>query len=213
MKILGIDPGETTGYAVIEAPADGDRKMKLLDYGTIPTPAQTWEGHLHEQKQFIWRKCEDIDDMEVAYEVGIQAAKCVTSPAANEMRGVLKCTLYELLMAGRIVAYHGYHPGTIKKCIRSGKLTKAEMRKWVAALFGTGALKSPDMADAIAVAACHAVTVHKARFPCDVVSLPSNARGGKQKQNALDSLTADEIREGIRTGKLQMRGRHVVATG
>jgi Holliday junction resolvasome RuvABC endonuclease subunit len=210
MIILGIDPGETTGYALIELDKDGDRVMKLLDYGTIPTTHNSWEGRMVQQIRFIGELCEKNTVDEVAYECGIQSSKIVTSPLANELRGALKVKLFTLQVRGIIGVVAGYYPISVKKVIRNPKMTKAEMRQWIGALFGLGNLKSPDMADAIAVASCHALTAHKAKFPMSAVELPSKARKSavhQTEQDKLSKLTDAEIVEGIKIGKLRVNNR------
>jgi Holliday junction resolvasome RuvABC endonuclease subunit len=208
-NILGIDPGETTGWAVVAIRDDGS--MAILGYGTIALTADNWpdalvqtgdgiEGLLHGD--------EEISD--IAIEAGIIASGIPTSPKANEVRGVVKYVCSEHRQREGNTVLVEYQPNAIKAVIRDKKMTKADTRKWIAGLFGVPALKSPDMADAIAVAAAHGVKLYAARFPYPGFVATSAAGKSKQKKsdpNDLLNLPDDVLKAGIKDGTFELCGR------
>jgi Holliday junction resolvasome RuvABC endonuclease subunit len=196
--------------------------MRPKSWGTINNTSKDsaeWLANIH---KFVGEKAAEIEDHVRLNYPGVFVQSCgaierglsqgaPTTMETHEARGIIK---FSFRCLG--IECHEYHPGTVKKAVRHGKLKKAEMRQWVSALLGVGVLKSPDEADALAVAACCAASRFGARFPESVVSLPEQKKktSGKRSANkTVADLTDDEIAEGLKTGRLRLVGRHVEFVG
>jgi crossover junction endodeoxyribonuclease RuvC len=153
MRILGIDPGlSITGYGLIEPAGTSPR---LIGAGTLRNRAGLpLEKRLHELHRGASEVIKEGKPDMVAVEALFSNYRHPT--AAIQMghaRGVLFLAAAE---AGLPV--FSYEPARVKKSLTgSGRATKRQMQNMVQSVFSLDAPPDPpDVADAIAVALCHA---------------------------------------------------------
>lgn len=159
MLILGIDPGTaTTGFGLIKT---SKNKAQLLDFGWIKTEKNGEPGkrlvEIHKQMQELLKKhSPDV----VAIERLFFYSNAKTAMRVGQAHGVL------LLAASRAkVPVFEYAPMQVKHVVSgNGRADKDLMKKTVRKMFSVRAPKRKkthfdDVADAIAVAVCHAKIV------------------------------------------------------
>lgn len=157
MRILGIDPGsQTTGFGAIES--DGHRHA-LVEQGVIRTPASySFPQKLH----FIHQRIVEVLDRSrpegVVVENLFYATNVKSALRLGHVRGVT-------LIAGvaRGLSVFEYSPLEVKQAVVGyGRADKQQVQKMVALLLGLREPPEPDdVADALAVALCHA---HRMRY-------------------------------------------------
>lgn len=154
---MGIDPGTaTTGFGLIKLPRKG--RQRLLKWGLIETENN---GDASRRLDEIYRKTlrlmrEHAPDV-VAIERLFFYANAKTAMRVGQAHGVF------LLAAARLrIPVHEYAPGQIKLTVAgNGRADKKAMKKTIRKLFNIRAPKRgkthfDNVADAIAVAVCHA---------------------------------------------------------
>lgn len=154
MIIIGIDPGiATTGFGVIEKKG---HKLTALSWGAILTKAHTpLEDRLailHDDLQLIISKCKP-DAMAVEDLFFNTNAK--TALIVGQARGVV-------LLTGKRqnLSIHHYTPPQVKLAVSGyGGATKSQVQYMVTNLLNLPETPKPDdVADALAIAICHANT-------------------------------------------------------
>lgn len=155
MRILGVDPGSiTTGFGVIDA--DGGRLL-LVEHGTIRTPraaelpARLWE--IHEKLLSV---IERTSPSAVAVEAPFAGQNVKSLIQLAHARGVVLLAAHS---AG--LPLFEYSPRSVKSAVVGyGAAEKEQVAKMVRVLLPACAegILSPDAADALAVAICHAHT-------------------------------------------------------
>jgi len=152
MRILGIDPGTvTTGYGIIEAEGSW---VKAGEYGLISvSPAQPLPlrlAYLYEQVLSLIRKekpsCLAVE--EIFFNRNTR-----TAMAVGQARGVV---ILAAIHAGLEIAE--YTPLEVKQAVTGyGRAPKYQVQKMVQAILNLPRFPTPDdVADALAVALCHA---------------------------------------------------------
>ena len=151
MRILGIDPGlRRTGFGVIEARG---ATLHYVASGTIVVPA---DQPLSQRLKVI------LDNLrEVARDVrpdvaGIEKVFLNTNPASTlllgQARGAALCALADCGLP-----VHEYTALQIKKSVvGNGHAAKEQVQAMVRHLLSLNGTPSPDAADALACAICHA---------------------------------------------------------
>lgn len=157
MIILGIDPGiAIVGYGVVEYKGN---KFRTIDYGAITTKAHTkldlrLLSVYDELCEIIHKyKPDAISIEELFFNTNVKTAITVA-----HARGVI------VLAAARSgVPTFEYTPLQIKQALTGyGRADKQQMQNMVKIMLNLNAVPKPDdVADALAVAICHA---HSARF-------------------------------------------------
>ena len=157
MRILGIDPGsQATGFGAIDS--DGHRHS-VVEQGVIRTPASySFPRKLH----FIHQRIVEVLDRTLPGEVVVEnlfyATNVKSALRLGHVRGVT-------LIAGvaRGLAVFEYSPLEVKQAVVGyGRADKEQVQKMVALLLGLPGPPEPDdVADALAVALCHA---HRMRY-------------------------------------------------
>jgi crossover junction endodeoxyribonuclease RuvC len=157
MKILGIDPGTaTTGYGVLKVIKNGE--PTLLDFGWIKTEKNSDPG---KRLNFIFKNMVALLKEQAPDAIAIERlffySNAKTVMAVGQACGVI------LLAAARAkIPIFEYAPGQIKLIVGgNGRADKTAMKKTIREIFK---VRSPrkkkthfdDVADAIAVALCHA---------------------------------------------------------
>ncbi len=151
MRILGIDPGlRRTGFGVIDV--DGPRLLYVAS-GTIVVPDKL------EMAERLKTILDHIREVAADTRPGVAAVEKVflnTNPSSTlllgQARGAAMCAL-----ADSGLQVHEYTALQIKKSVvGSGRAAKEQVQHMVQRLLSLSGLPSPDSADALACAICHA---------------------------------------------------------
>ena len=155
MRILGIDPGlQRTGYGVVEVP-DGAGAPRLLEAGVVRTSADDpLEARLAELAAGLATVFADFRPDAVAIE---ELYSHYAHPRTAILMGHARGVAY-LAAAQAGAAVTSYASTHIKKALLgSGHASKEQMQRAIQSQFGLRkAPEPPDVADALAVALCHA---------------------------------------------------------
>ncbi len=152
MIILGIDPGiAIVGWGVIDFTGN---KIKPIAYGAITTPAHTpltrrLESIYADLSAIIEKyKPEAMAVEELFFNTNVKTAITVA-----HARGVIL-----LCAAQRAIPDFEYTPLQVKQALTGyGRADKAQIQNMVKVMLGLNAVPKPDdVADALAVAICHA---------------------------------------------------------
>lgn len=155
MRVLGIDPGTAiTGYGLV----DQDDDLQLVHSGAITTPAGM---PLPQRLLIIHRELSAVigryQPQAVAVEELFFSKNVRTAMSVGQARGVV------LLAAAQasLPIYH-YKPSEVKLAVAGyGGAAKAQIQEMVRLLLGLDAVLTPDdVADAVAIAICHAHSAH-----------------------------------------------------
>ncbi len=152
MRILGIDPGfGILGWSVI------DDKFQIFDYGAIETPANT---PIDERLFIIYTELSAIikkfrPDC-AAIEKLFFSRNTTTALLVSQAIGVILLTFRK-----HALIFEEYAPVTIKKAICGhGHATKNQIQLMVQTIYNLKEIPRPDdAADALAIAACHALSL------------------------------------------------------
>jgi crossover junction endodeoxyribonuclease RuvC len=157
MIVLGIDPGlASTGYGVVATgePAGGAGRMVALDGGVIRTPSDTaHERRLAEIHGSVAVLLDKHGPGAVALEELYFGQNARTAFAVGQARGAV------MLAAGqREIPCASYTPQQVKGAVcGNGRAGKEQVARMIKALLGLAAEpRSDHVADALAVAICHA---------------------------------------------------------
>lgn len=152
MVILGIDPGYAiTGYAFIDYTKN---KFKVLDYGMITTKAKSYfPERLLVIKQSLDQLIEHYQPEAMAIEELFFSRNTTTAIGTAQARGVAVVTA-----ASSKVPVFEYTPKQVKLAVTGyGLAEKAQVQEMVKLLLNLKKIPKPDdVADAIAIAVCHA---------------------------------------------------------
>jgi crossover junction endodeoxyribonuclease RuvC len=157
MIVLGIDPGlASTGYGVVATgeSAGGASRLVAVDGGVISTPsARPQESRLAEIHRSVALLLDKHSPGAVALEELYFGQNARTAFAVGQARGVV------MLAAGqREIPCASYTPQQVKGAVcGSGRAGKEQVARMVKVLLRLAAEpRSDHMADALAVAICHA---------------------------------------------------------
>ena len=151
IRILGIDPGlRNTGWGVIEA---AGTRLTYIGCGSIHTDAAT---SLAERLALIHRSIARLVDDERPAEAAVEETFVNRDPQSTLKLGQARgAALAALALMELPVAE--YAANLIKKTVVGvGHAEKAQVQMMVKMLLPASQAKSPDAADARAVAICHA---------------------------------------------------------
>jgi crossover junction endodeoxyribonuclease RuvC len=162
LRVLGIDPGTAiTGYGLVDY--DGD--LQLVDCGAFVTPAGM---ALPQRLLAIHRDLSAViarfQPEAVAVEELFFSKNVRTAMSVGQARGVV---LLAAAQAG-LPIYH-YKPSEVKLAVAGyGGADKVQVQEMVRLLLGLEAvLKPDDVADAVAIAICHAHGAHMSQLVAD----------------------------------------------
>ena len=152
MLILGIDPGyATTGFGVVQSMPG---TLKLLNYGTITTPASlAFPKRLEMLYDDMTRLLDTVEPDAVAVE------ELFWGHNVNTCIGVSHCRGFILLaIANSGVPLFEYTPGQVKQAVVGyGSAEKRQVMDMTRRILKMEKVARPDdAADAIAIALCHA---------------------------------------------------------
>ena len=152
MKILGIDPGTAiVGWGVVET---GSNHPKPIAYGHIETPAG---DELPDRLARIAHELDSIIETHAPDESAVEelffAKNTKTAMSVAQARGAIVLTLRR----DRLPVF-GYTPNQVKQALTSyGHADKRQMQVMVKSILKLDSTPKPDdVADALAVAVCHA---------------------------------------------------------
>ncbi len=156
MRILGLDPGTATiGFGIIET---GRQKHQLLDYGCIKTPAGM---------PFAERLKQIYEDLEVIVKEWMPQAVAIEEvffsknvKSAIQVAQARGAIMQQLALGPRQIAE--YKPQQVKEAVCGyGKAEKKQVQKMVQLILEMDEMPYPDdAADALALAICHANSLH-----------------------------------------------------
>lgn len=149
-RILGLDPGSlVTGYAVIDW-ADG--RPKYLASGCIRSTGDDFPGRLANIFKAATRLTHEWQPHEVAVEKVFMHRNADSALKLGQARGAALCGVF----SGTARVFE-YSPREIKQAVvGTGAAQKEQVQLMVKHLLQLSGDLSPDAADAMAVALCHA---------------------------------------------------------
>ena len=155
MRIVGIDPGlRVTGYACVDL-RPGAQSLSLVEAGVIRLKAaEPVAARLCALHRDLGEILDELRPDRVAVEeVFAHVAHVRTAIVMGHGRGVVL-----LAVAERGLGLDELAPAEVKKALTGrGQASKAQMQRAAMSQFGLRALpEPPDVADAIAIAACAA---------------------------------------------------------
>ena len=152
MVIIGLDPGiAILGYGVIEYKGN---KFKVIDYGAITTePKYTFPERLKILYDELSELLDKYDPEVVAIEELFFNKNVKTAIAVGQARGV-----QVLAAINKGVELYEYTPLQVKQgVVGYGRAQKKQVQEMVKILLNLEKIPKPDdVADALAVAICHA---------------------------------------------------------
>ncbi len=159
LRILGLDPGMAMlGWGIIEA---CDQNLAAVEYGGLSTPARyAVQERLRLIYEGVVRIIERFGPSEVAVELFV-ARNLRTALMVGQARGVAI-----LAAANKNLPVYEYTPLEVKQRVSGyGRGEKRQIQEMVRIQLGLNTIPQPDdAADALAVAICHAGTVHLSRL-------------------------------------------------
>jgi crossover junction endodeoxyribonuclease RuvC len=153
VRILGIDPGSRlTGYGIVERRPYG---IAYIECGVIaPRRNLPLALRLVEISRDLATLIAELEPTVVAVENVFHAKHARAALVLGHARGIA----LQVAAAARLPVFE-YPPARVKRAIAgSGRATKPEVSAMVRAACGLARPPSPDAADALAVALCHAYT-------------------------------------------------------
>tara|TARA_Y100001934_G_scaffold65004_1_gene80689 strand:+ start:181 stop:684 length:504 start_codon:yes stop_codon:yes gene_type:complete len=151
MRLIGLDPGlRNTGWGVIDVQAN---RLTYVADGTVsPNPKQDLAGRLRDLHEGLAQVLADFDPDEAAVEETFVNKNPGTTLRLGEARGVV---VLAPALVGLPVAE--YSANRIKKSVvGAGHAAKEQVQMMVGRILPGCNFSSPDAADALAVAICHA---------------------------------------------------------
>jgi crossover junction endodeoxyribonuclease RuvC len=150
IRILGIDPGlRITGFGVIEKQG---QQLRYLASGCIRTP----EGELPERLGVILNGLREVIAQHQPNEVAVEKVFVNVNPQSTlllgQARGAAICAA--VLAALPVADYTALH--VKQSVVGNGHANKEQVQHMVQRLLALSGTPSPDAADALAVAICHA---------------------------------------------------------
>ena len=154
MRILGIDPGSLRlGYGAIECSGAGASTVRYVECGVISASARKGRhARLAEIGRGLRDVLAEIRPDAVAMEDVFFGVNVQSTLALGEARGVAL-----FVTAEHGIPVRGYAPAKVKQAVVGhGRATKDQIGYLVRALLSLRRTPSPDAADALAIAICHA---------------------------------------------------------
>ncbi|MBW8010648.1 MAG: crossover junction endodeoxyribonuclease RuvC [Chloroflexi bacterium] len=157
MLVIGIDPGTaTTGYGFVLQTENGN--LQAVDYGVILTPPKM---PMAERLALLYKSLNEVLQLHPPESGAVEKLffqkNVRTAISVGQARGV---ALLALAQAGLKVGE--YAPTDIKQAVTGyGAADKRQVQEMVRTLLNLDEIPKPDdAADALAVAICHAHSLH-----------------------------------------------------
>jgi crossover junction endodeoxyribonuclease RuvC len=162
MLILGVDPGlQRTGYGLIDATPP--RRSRLIEAGVVrASPKLTLPERLREIHTGLSEVIRDLKPQVLAVE---QLFSTYAHPRTAILMGHARGVIF-LAAAEAELPVYSYAPRRIKQAVtNSGAATKAQIQRAVQMVFELSQPPHPpDVADALAIALCHAQSLSSRRL-------------------------------------------------
>jgi len=153
--ILGVDPGSLrTGWGLI---AGTSACPQIVECDLIRlTPSAPFPDRLHALQVAFEQLVRRVQPTSAAVEAPFHGVNARASFQLAHARGVLLAVL-----AGEGIPVSEYSPATVKKAVTgNGRAEKQQVQSMILKLLGPGTVHpSFDVADALAVALCHAASL------------------------------------------------------
>ena len=149
-RILGIDPGlRVTGFGIVDVAPGG---LVYIASGIV----RTGTGGMPLRLGVIVRDLAHVIDEYLPAEVVVERVFVNVNPTSTLALGQARgAAIAAAVLAGLPV--HEYTAGQVKKAVvGGGRAAKAQVQSMVSRLLSLPGLPSPDAADALACAICHA---------------------------------------------------------
>ena len=149
-RILGIDPGlRVTGFGIVDLAPGG---LVYIASGVV----RTGEGGMPRRLGVIVRDLAHVIDEYLPAEVVVENVFVNVNPTSTLALGQARgAAIAAAVLAGLPV--HEYTAGQIKQAVvGGGRAAKSQVQAMVTRLLDLPGLPSPDAADALAAAVCHA---------------------------------------------------------
>ena len=164
MRILGLDPGlQHTGWGLIEA--QGNR-LRHVANGTIRPPVK---GELAARLAVLYDCLDELIQRHAPHTAAVEETFVNQNPTSTLKLGMARGVIL-LVPSQRGISVGEYAPNKVKKSVVGvGKAGKEQVQLMVKQLLPGVEFDSPDAADALAVAICHAhyvmaqTTIHSGR--------------------------------------------------
>lgn len=161
MRVLGIDPGSrVTGYGLID---HGDGAPAYVASGCIRTQGGNFTARLADIYKGIKAIIDDFAPAQMAIEEVFLAKNAGAALKLGQARGAAIAAA-----VARDTPVTGYAARQVKQAVvGTGRASKEQVQHMVVTLLALDATPSPDAADALAVALCHASSggaAHGARW-------------------------------------------------
>lgn len=162
MRILGVDPGlQRTGYALVDAPAAG--RVKLIEAGLVRANVKLdLAERLHEIHTGLSEVIGELKPQVVAVE---QLFSTYAHPKTAILMGHARGVIF-LAAAEADLPVYSYAARRVKQAVtNSGGATKVQVQRAVQYVFELAEAPQPnDVADAMAIALCHAHALSNRRL-------------------------------------------------
>lgn len=154
MRVLGIDPGiAITGFGVLDVDTSV-LQPSVVTFGSIETPAGLHDSdRLHEVYRDLNQVLEAYSPDVVACEKLFVQRNVSSVMSVSQARGVIL-----LAVRQQDLPVYEYTPSQIKLALTGyGRADKGQVQRMIMTLLGLDVCPTPDdVADALAVACCHA---------------------------------------------------------
>jgi crossover junction endodeoxyribonuclease RuvC len=150
-RIIGVDPGSrVTGYGVIDA----DRgQLQFIACGVVKTTAKYPFSHRLNE---IFEGINEVVQLHGPAVAAIEDVFLATNPRSALKLGHARGAAVVAAMQNGLAVFD-YSPRTVKQAVAGyGQAEKKQVQHMVRMLLGLTGAPSPDAADALAVAICHA---------------------------------------------------------
>ena len=144
MRVIGIDPGRNTGYAVAYIFDNND--IMIENKGVFKDTGKEFNKRFKELYNKIDELIYTIEPDFIVLEKGFVGRNKKTSLRLGELRGMIKT-----LSLKHDIDYFGFEPTEIKKCVTgNGKAKKVDVQKAINKQFNTD-IECEDISDAVAL--------------------------------------------------------------
>ena len=161
MRIVGIDPGlNRTGYGVVDSAGTRSGQQRVIEGGVCKSRQK---DELGERILAIYSDvCEVLDDFKPQVMAIEQLHSRYAFPKTAILMGHVRGAIY-LAAAERMIPVYDYAPTRVKNVITgSGHASKEQVQMSIAALLELDEPPHPDdVADAFAIAICHALVAQQ----------------------------------------------------
>jgi len=154
-RIIGVDPGSrVTGYGVIDADKG---RLQFVACGVVKTTSQTPLSHRLNE---IFEGINEVVQLHGPVIAAVEDVFVANNPRSALKLGQARGAAVVAVMQNGLSVFD-YSPRSVKQAVAGyGQADKSQVQHMVQVLLGLSGAPSPDAADALAVAICHANQFH-----------------------------------------------------